>query len=461
MITLSFSKQISQQGGLSRRRFLEAGSLIPLVALRRLGLPILGVSAAAVPSTVRAEPITICLAVGSAIAGLIAAHNRSDGGMGAVLKTTLEYQRNLTAQLASVQEGMAQVLARVDALPKEIQGLLRKERLEDLHAKFGGSIIRYRQEVVSRASTFPNYQAWMQHDVTRLTLADIDNQLGQAVAEVQRGRWLDPLTTLYLSAAAYAALGVRSALGEQPAQLKAEAQRYLDLFQLSADPREVGSSAAEMALRFATIEQLRSQLSKQGFPVSQDDAAATVDVRLGLVTIRDYKPRTLIKRSSDCRLRGRNPDFGEICWDTSTYASERNGPSETFEYVAAVAPISLEERVMDGPAISIRQFSVAQALTVRAAPGAKNMASASFAFASVRAETIPPVVAIEALTSEARLEASKTAPQFKAAEEARALLDRTISNLNLETAHVALCAGALVAASSTRQGMFKVFGLEA
>lgn len=426
---------------------------LPLLQLLSNQLTLRGMAAlpalagmALAPRTAHAEPVTVCLAVASAVAGLIAANNRSDGGMSAVMLATLEYQRAMAGQLASLQAGMAEVLEKLSALPMEVQTLLHRDRLAQLHARLGREVLRYQHEATTRAGTFSSYQAWAADSLTRDEMTDVSRMVSDTVTEVKRGRWLDSLTALYLPASVFAYLGVRSVLGEAPEQQAAQAQRYLDIFDLIEDPDESGSTAADLVTIADEIKQRARELAKMGFKVPSSDEFPPQEVQVGRVAVQDYTARTLVERRSDCRLiNPRHPDFGEKCWDTSIYSPERSGERDTIGFFATVKPGFIEARHGMGDKISLRTFEVASGLTLKK-------------IQDLQAPSVPAQeIRVDAKTFDARLAAAKSSAQFTEAIAARDRLDLTVGRLNQLLARSALDAAALSAISSTRQALFRYF----
>jgi hypothetical protein len=428
--------------------------------------------AALLPTRVAAEPVTIALAVASTVAGLIAANNRSDGGMGAILKTTLEYQRVMSQQLLSLQQGMGELLVKVNALPGEIQRQLHQERLNALHAKLGGLVVRYHQEASVRASRFNSYQEWTEDNNTKVVLNDILIQLDQVAGEVVRGRWIDALTALYLPSAVYTSLAVRGALGERPEQLKAEAQRYLDLFQLVESDDEFGSAASDLVIRSSNVEQATKELAAQRLVVPNTDVSSATELRMGRVAVQDYTPRTLISATKFCVPPSPDNNNNSLrCRDTSTYANERIGERETFGFFVKITPFFVQSTAVKGaPSIAIRQLTVDSTLRtdiINFALEPDDLLRVSTMLAKLgkvasSTSLIPPtIITSDARTSEARKAVALRSPEYQKGELARVLLSDTVARFNEETARVALCLGALTAASLTRQGLFKFFGREA
>jgi hypothetical protein len=467
----------SSQSGLRRREVLALplSRVLPSFGTGRLAaVSPIAAGLAFTPRSAQAEPVTACLAVASAVAGLIAANNRSDGGMGAMMTATLEYQRVMAGQLASLQEGMAEVLTKLSALPKEFQALLHHDRLTQLHARLGREVLRYQHEATVRAGTFGSYQSWSADQLTRDEMTDVSRLVSDTVTEIKRGRWLDALTALYLPASVFAYLGVRSVLGEALAQQAAQAQRYLDLFDLIEDPAEPGSVAADLVAVAGEIQQRTRELAKMGFKVPGESDIAPQQVQVGRVAVQDYTPRTLVEQRTECRLvNPRNPDFGERCRDASTYTPERIGESETFGFFATVTPAFIEAQHGRGEKVALRNYVTTTDLTLKKVPNlqpeqlptgpeggveglAKFLGDAFLAL--TRSVTPAPELRTDARTTEARQAAARTTAQFKDAEAQRDRLNLTVEKLNQLLARSALDAAALAAVSSTRQSLFRYFG---
>src|SRR4051812_35469493 len=121
---------------ISRRGLLTAGLYTPFI-LQRLRVASILVGGAGWSARAVAEPVTTCIAIGTAVASAVASHNRTDGGMGAIAQATLEYQRILSSQLASLQLGMTEVLERLNNLPAEVQKRITQARIDEVNATIG------------------------------------------------------------------------------------------------------------------------------------------------------------------------------------------------------------------------------------------------------------------------------------------------------------------------------------
>lgn len=450
---------------------LSVGELVLRSSVRRGASVLWSVGAASWTRPAQADPLTAGIVIATAVAGLVASHNRSDGGSGAMLKASVQYQRVIADQLASVQMGLASVLDAIKDVRKEILLSEHRSRLAQLHSLLGVQVERYSQEVINRGSRFDTYESWLKNENTRSRLQDISNHLDTAAATIRQGRHLDAITALYLPSAAYASLAVRSALGDEPRQLKAEAQRYLDLFDLMEQPDVPGSVAADLEERNNNILQRTSELQRQNFLVPKEDGNAMVRVELGRVAIQDYSPKILISTDDDCyRVPGSDNDVAERCVKVQTYSPERFGDVETFQFFANVRAFEVANRASeDGPLVAIRQFSLeATSLeSVKYGPVRKLFRRRPYLGLVMPGTTIPllpdeepvlpNVVRVAAATSDERKAAAMRTNEAKGVQQIHASLMESIVHLNRELAYACLDAWALAAVSSTRLQIFRFF----
>lgn len=403
-----------------------------------------------------AEPVTICLAIASAVASLIAANNRSDNGIGAVLSASLEYQKTMAGQLFSIQDSMASLLQKVNELPNEMRALFYQERLQRLHADLGVQIIRYTQEASVRAGTFKTYQAWTNDPQTRIVLGSVVDQLDQLAARVIHDRWFDSVSALYVISAVFTSLGARSALGDKQLQLMAEAQRYLDLFQLMSAVDESGSSAASLAVHHANLEQIERELVKQGFVMPVADSTSTQKILLGKLAIQDYTPPILLRKVEHCTRISHNIDIPPKCRTERIYSKARFGELDTFGFYIQVRPYFVSGGKQRGSidSVEIKQFaSESSLITDVISPNA----SPDISIGPISV-TSTVVTQVEAKTREARLANANSSDVFKQADIKRNLISDLLSKYNEEAALAALDAGTLIVLNAARRNVFIFFG---
>ena len=413
----------------SRRRLLcNAGAIATWAGAIRLPLQLslAGLLLSRAGSCAAVEPITTGLAVASAVAGLLGSQNQGDGGLSAMLKATLDYQRALSKQLLAVQEGIALIVRKLDTMESNIQAMLHQGRLKALQGDIGAQILRYEHEVNVRASTFTDYSAWLRNRETQQTLADISNRLEAAVTRVQQERWFDALTALHVCTAAFAGVGVRAARGEQVPQLMAEAQRYLDIFTLFENAAEADTLAFDNAHARERIAAREKEVTDLlGIP-SLPAAGSQTLLALGEMSVMDstpFPPMTddCVPKNRECRQRFYHA-FDLRSFLTATYQTERNAQGGTVE---------------------ILQYSIAPA---QAVPVAKD------------GKLIPQQISVRGRAAADFQNAANASAFLKAAQDKADSYRAVIDNLNIAIGKAALDANTLIALSATRQRMFRHFG---
>lgn len=446
----------SEKVNTNRRKFICASLGLLLsqptsITFRGINTLLLGVGTSIVSKPTFAEPVTICLAIASTIAGVIAANNRTDNGIGAVLKANLEYQKTMAVQLSNIQQNMALLLEKVNNLPGEMKKILYIDRLESLHSDIGVQIIRYTQEATVRASTFKSYEAWSKDLQTQTVLRSVMNNLDQLEAKVLHDRWFDSVSALYLISAVFTSLSARSVLGDKQPQLMAEAQRYLDIFHIISSIDESGSSASSLSIHKSNLDQLESQLRKQGFDLPATDSTSQQKIMVGGLAVQDFTERKYIKTEEHCTRTSRNIDIPPKCHYLDIYTKPRDGALEYFGFYLQVKPyfVTGNNKSSDLPFVEVRQFAPDAALTTE-------IISAN----TTLNDNIPKAIEVykvEAITAEARFEKATSSNAYKNAEQNRILLTNIISKYNEESALALLDAGALIAVNTASRNVYFFF----
>lgn len=124
---------------LNRRAFLSTLTLGSLLQRLSYMAPLGGLLA---PSPVRGEPITVALALGAAVAGMIAANNR--GSILADYLTAISKKLDVAIeQLSSLQAAVSAVLDKLAGLNTEIDNLFKQDNLRNLRDTVYATAIRY------------------------------------------------------------------------------------------------------------------------------------------------------------------------------------------------------------------------------------------------------------------------------------------------------------------------------
>jgi hypothetical protein len=293
----------------------------------------------------------VALAVSSAVCGMVASRKKSDGGVGAMLTASIEYQRVMAQQLQDLQLGMAQVLAKLNELPTAIRAALYEERLNALQAEIGASIIQYNNEVTAAAVSYASYQEWSQNALARQRMLAIWMRLDVAVTKIDQGRWGDAVTSLYLPPALFASMGAIALLGESH-RLKAEAQRYLDLMQRALDPKEKNSIGSDLSAREARFKSIAQSLKVLGVQLPPAEQTAPMRIVLGEVAVQHYVPaQPAIKKN--CYYE---KEVGRRCDVDIPAKAAIFGQTDGFSFVLTIEPTTVTDGKPSGSNFGVRQF---------------------------------------------------------------------------------------------------------
>lgn len=434
----------------SRREFIVRGVCFAQWAKYGKYFPasVLGLGSTTVPRSARAEPITIALAVGSAVAGLIAAHNRSDGGLSAILKSTLSYQRVIADQLQALSKGLENVLRKIDEILPGVNDLLTQHRLKALRTEIGAAALTYIKEM-QRASQFASFQEWQNHHLTKEALLHIFKQTIAARNNLESTGARDPITAASLILALNTELAVRAALVETPRGLMAVAQGYLNQFKEIADPSVTGSTQWELQEHRKKYSSILATLRSLGYLVPPSYTPAKKTVPLYQVEVRDFfagqaKEERCVGRGSI--KHGTDTDEPR-CVTIRSYIPRREGPASRFVYMADVQEFLLGTGISGAEPFEIRQFSVVSKPEVRNADA-----------------SCPPcgllkrlIVNADAPSHDARHAIVGGAEYVDAAAAVHTALVSNIDALNLESANIAMCISSLSAIESAKAAIFNAF----
>jgi hypothetical protein len=437
--------------------------------LPRWLIPTTGIGLTVVSTPVRAEPVTLCLAAASAIAGLIAANNRSDGGLSAVLQATLEYQRVMAAQLKAITSALADLYTKVAALPDEMRHALHEERLAELRGQIGDAAERYTVEV-ERSEKFDSYAAWQNNHETQNQLRSINEQVDKAVASIISRSWLDSMTALYVPTACSLILVTRVALKEPPELLVVQARRFSRLLQRIANPLDVSSTAADLDIRVKSAAKLTGQLRELGFVVPPDTKVGVTVALLQPLAIRDYEPATtkLVRTRPPTKLEridGYEPSH-------PIEVPEVLKGIDHFVYVVDVEQVLVRQSA-DNESAAIRQYQLKGDMRIvrfaRADYDRDMMAHVLSDVESAKKRFDDPTIPLAANRKEVwptyKVVGSAPQQQMAAAEvigkplaeERRKLLEQALNEFNLQLAYIAQCLTALKATASADAALRSMF----
>ncbi|WP_140953494.1 hypothetical protein [Cupriavidus pinatubonensis] len=442
----------------ARRRVLKSGLGYAITSLRiPLAAPI--TFSLLAPRTANAVPVTAVIAIATAVAGMAASQNQSDGGIGAQFKASLEYQRIMVGQITALQAAMAHVIDKLNRIEGEIESIITKESLKQVQAKIDVAIDSYRQQV-DISSVASSYQAWAENRDVRDKLKQIRDKLDDAISTIIARQWIDPLTVVYFISAIFASLSVSSVLDKNsPEIIRIRGRDYLTKLSRFDDTDSIDSIFSKLQKHSAICSALFDQLNKQyGYNAPADDSTRSDEVLLNEVVIQDFTPSYDI------------PHFGN-----GPAPKDRVGPSENFEYISRVSRTYVQSDPIQGvSSVALRQLSVDNlVITRRPTPGAGprrppqriTVSGVSLpGLPSIPSFTLalpPPIekIQVDARTPAERESAANSGSSYATAVEARKTLSQTIDLINQETAQVALCGNGLAVVAKARRGLLRFFGV--
>ena len=426
---------------MNRRAFLAASTKVVGVnwALQAAPLALL-----AIPFESRAS-VPVALAVAASAASMIAAHNQSDGGLGGILTASLSYHRLAAKQLLQIRVSLEDLTTKVSQLPSTIIELYRLEKLRELHGRIGAGVINYGDQMQTAFVTGANYSTWRNHPNTRREFENIYERVSGTLDELEARGQFDAVTALYLPVAVNVALACRVVLQDYPEVVRGRAARYLRFLDKVGLEEEPLSAASDLRIRGEKFKQMRKQLSEAGFEVPDSDQVVSTPALLTRPIIEDYTPPQIVERKCVPRPR-RNQDIPPDCDYKDIYGPPRLGETEEFAVIADV-----EQRLVsaEGAGHTIRQYSVADKLTAEKYDAMRYPLSH-------KVERDKPF-RVDARTPQARLAAVDSTGLTKAAQPRLDLLKKDVDSLNIELAHIALAASALVACTSTKAALLRAF----
>jgi hypothetical protein len=454
----------------TRRRLLSAGALTGVgVGLRGPAGALGGLAALLAPTPARAEVVTVVLAVCAAIASLIAAHNRGDGGLSAALRALMEVQQVLITQIVTLNEAVAKVLQEVKSLKKDFREALFETRLAELHSAIIGAQGDWQTEM-QRAARFPSYQAWQADSFTKDKLRNIYDMAHKAFLRAQAETWCDPLTAVYLPVALNLTIAVRTAQGETRERMAPEVQAYLNLYAAAQNPMVKDSTAAKLKTHWRNYLDRVAELETRGFRVN--DATLGWNPALAMVaTIEDFvadttkcvpnRPTPYQRREGidpgchDVLVPGRIGPRSTYVYETKVeqypYVDKNHPGGEFLQY--RLAPEELRDPTEFDPQDGALMWAPTDVppLCVDALDKDARRNKLVCAPAAV------PLVRVDAPSEKERMDLARGPRLEEEWTKRRAELASSLEALNLELANIGLCLSSIAAVESSRSAIYREF----
>jgi hypothetical protein len=392
--------------------------------------------------------VQTALAVASVVSSMIAANNRSDGGLSAVLSANLTYNRAAFKQLLEINDTLQGLVNDVKNIPDETIKRYRLERLAEVQAQIGAGLQQY-LDLLSASKDFGDYASWARNPNTRHELGAISNAMNSALYTLEVRHQLDSMTALYLPLAAHVELAVRVALGESRGQMTARAARHMRLLMKASSDSEIGSAASQLVELNKGYAKVRADLLALGYEIPGEGREVVSRALLSRPGVQDYTSPPIKYRIEHC-ARVRSDGMSVGCTYENVYGPERVGATERFSISTEV-----KQSIVDAPG-GKRGFGVRQ---YEAAASAAAAAWDETAFAEAVKKSVPeqPVVRQDARTPEARLAFISESGFIAAAQPRLVALQAKVDELNVIVARIALAGSALMVCSSARVALFQSF----
>src|SRR5712671_2321621 len=116
---------------IARRKLL--GGTASLLALRTFPRALVGAAPMVLMGNRDAHAwVMVAVAVAATVAGMIAAHNAGDGGIGAMLSANYELLKVAISKLDDIQTRLTEIYEKIEELPDEVDRLLIKNNARQL-----------------------------------------------------------------------------------------------------------------------------------------------------------------------------------------------------------------------------------------------------------------------------------------------------------------------------------------
>jgi hypothetical protein len=204
-----------------------------------------GVSSAALMATTNSANawVVAALAVASTVAGLIAAHNRSDGGATALLSANYELLKEALKKLDRMETVVTDVLQKLYELPDEIDKQLKQQNTRRLQNELGAVVTGY-LETVSTKDPAQTFTAWRKSKSTQRDIGNLLSRLQKSRQELKTEGMIDPSTALVLSPLCLVEHNLLNILDDPPDRIVATLNNvYLPWLDAIVDPNMPLSAA--------------------------------------------------------------------------------------------------------------------------------------------------------------------------------------------------------------------------
>lgn len=246
---------------LYRRAFLKTTLAVP--AARLTGVTFLGTTMATKPA--RAEPVTIALAAAAAVAGMIASHNRGDGGLSAYLAALNAKMDVAIGQLATLQASVATILTTLAGLPDQIDASLKDNDIRNLHDLTFSVVKSYSDLIRVRNTNYQTDEEFLNSTGVRDDIQGYLQRLDEATSLLETKRAFGPNTAIVIPSAFLVKNSLLTLRGDKPRDIAIRLQSSMDWLNNVTDPNIAESTTSFRAAAVLRHNQYFEAASKTAY----------------------------------------------------------------------------------------------------------------------------------------------------------------------------------------------------
>jgi hypothetical protein len=483
------------------RRTLLLGS-VSTFAARTLPRAVLGATPILFLDTQPAQAwVMAAVAVASTVAGMIAANNRGDGGLGAMLSANYELLQVALAKLDDIQDRLTDIFKQLLDLPDKVDQLLKQQDTRRLHTELLAVVRGYTEKLTNRDPSLTDAQ-WCSDPNTQRDMGNLLSRLEKARQEVNVQNLLDPATALVATNLGFVETNIKNVLGYRRYEIVGTltniympwldmilnplrsdstmgytiaASKRLDEHMKSASENPIGKALgmkpgttplACTGVNDYTPEREEYEFESPTHPhpvaMQPGQGAETMGFTSSGHSLSATQPSQQLSLAQAAALTHLSPDtLGDInkltkqpallentgikvtvpCgWNVIGVEPARSGPRDRL---AVDVTLKEQELIIDGKPTGILNYELVKGEERRAVAGS----------ASVPADGQCEVQTLDMQDANARLNQMRAIPRRANAEKAYQELNQLIEQINQERCRIAFGSQAMVATQTTKQNL--------
>jgi hypothetical protein len=328
------------------RRGLLRGS-VSVIGLRALPRAFLTPGPLLLLTTQQAQAwVQVAIAVAATVAGMVAAHNRGDGGVGAMLSANYELLKVAISKLDDIQTRLADIYKRLEQLPDEVDRLLKQENTRRLQTELLAVIRGYSEKLKNRDPSLTDTQ-WRSDPNTTRDIANLLFRLEKARQEVNVQNLLDPATALVATSLGFVETNLKNILGFRRYEIVGTVTNiYIPWFDMILDPSKSDSTIGYTAAASKRLENHMKSASEN--QIGKGLGMKPGNALLACTGVNDYKPQEnrpdrVICTPSEAVSIEPQPGESKLAEVSSHFTLTRSGELLSLEEAAALTGLSPKE----------------------------------------------------------------------------------------------------------------------